>query len=158
MKKQCCASVFLLKLQFLYSVQQEERPQMLVAFWKAATSFPDFFVFSKTIFLISFLRDFSFAFVAFWKSAISFPAFFFFFCIFKNEFFFSIFCFLFHLLLSHFEKRHPLSSLFSFFLFSINNDFFQGPLLTAAFSNGYQWGVFKIFGQQIGEKLLISPE
>ena len=76
----------------------------------------------------------------------------------KTSFFSSIFCFLFHLLLSHFEKRHPLSSLFFIFLFSINNDFFQGPLLTAAFSNGYQWGVFKIFGQQIGEKLLISPE
>ena len=109
---------------------------MLVAFWKAATSFPDFFVFSKTIFLISFLRDFSFAFVAFWKSAISFPAFFFFFCIFKNEFFSSIFCFLFHLLLSHFEKRHPLSSLFSFFLFSINNDFFRAPFSRQPFQMG----------------------
>ena len=137
MKKQCCVSVFLLRLQFLYSVQQKERPQMLVAFWKAATSFPDFFVFSKTIFLISFLRDFSFAFVAFWKSAISFPAFFFFFCIFKNEFFF------FHFLLSvsfafvtFWKASSPFLSFFHFFYFLLITIFFRDPFSRQPFQMG----------------------
>ena len=109
---------------------------MLVAFWKAATSFPDIFLFSKTFFFFSFWLPFLFAFVALWKSALSFPAFFFFFCIFKNEFCSSIFCFLFHLLLSHFEKLHPLSSFFHLKFLLITIYFFRAPFSRQPFQMG----------------------
>ena len=131
---------------------------MLVAFWKAATSFPDFFYFQKRVFF-SFLFCFLFICICcILKIGNLVSCFFLLLLYFQKRVFSSIFCFLSHLLLSHFEKRHPLSSFFFHLKFLLIRFIFQGPLLTAAFSNGYQWGVFKIFGQQIGEKLLISPE
>ena len=131
---------------------------MLVAFWKAATSFPDIFLFSKTFFFLFFLASFFICICCIMKIGVLVSCFFLLLLYFQKRVLF------FHFLLSvsfAFVTFWKTSFLFLFFSFeiSINNDlFFQGPLLTAAFSNGYQWGVFKIFGQQIGEKLLISPE
>ena len=56
--------------------------------------------------------------VAFWKAATSFPVFF---CIFKNDFFPFLCCFLFYLHLLHFENR--LSAFFFFFCI-FKNEFF----------------------------------
>ena len=99
---------------------------MLVAFWKAATSFPDFFYFQKRVFF-SFLFCFLFICICcILKIGNLVSCFFLLLLYFQKRVFSSIFCFLSHLLLSHFEKRHPLSSFFhmTFLLITI---YFSGP-------------------------------
>ena len=109
---------------------------MLVAFWKAATSFPDFFYFQKRVFF-SFLFCFLFICICcVLKIGNLVSCFFLLLLYFQKRVFSSIFCFLSHLLLSHFEKRHPLSSFFSFEI-SIDNDlFFRAPFSRQPFQMG----------------------